>query len=82
VRRGIPELEDLGSLQGRRVLVRADLNVPLATKPDGAVVVADDFRLRASRPTIDWLRAQGAEVERETKTNTEMNKIRCKYIII
>jgi 3-phosphoglycerate kinase len=54
VRRGIPELEDLGSLQGRRVLVRADLNVPLATKPDGAVVVADDFRLRASRPTIDW----------------------------
>lgn len=62
MRRGIPELEDLGSLQGRRVLVRADLNVPLATKPDGAVVVADDFRLRASRPTIDWLRAQGAEV--------------------
>jgi phosphoglycerate kinase len=60
--KGVPLLEDLGDLDGRRVLVRADLNVPLERGPDGTSVVADDFRIRAALPTITWLRERGAQV--------------------
>jgi len=46
-----------GSLRGSRVLVRADLNVPL----DGARIT-DDGRIRASLPTLRTLADQGARV--------------------
>ena len=50
-------LESLGEVSGKSVLLRADVNVPLA---DGEV--ADDFRIRASLETLVWLLEQGADV--------------------
>jgi phosphoglycerate kinase len=51
---GVPRLADL-DVAGRRVLVRADLNVPLR---EGAV--ADELRIVASLPTLEALLARGA----------------------
>jgi len=50
-------LDSLGSLAGKRVIVRCDLNVPLK---DGAIT--DDGRVRASLPTLNALIHQGARV--------------------
>lgn len=55
---GFRTLDDLpDDLTGKRVLVRADLNVPM----EGARV-ADDTRLRALLPTIEELAGKGAIV--------------------
>ncbi len=51
--------EQLGGLQGKRILVRSDLNVPL-DKETGAVT--DDGRIRASLPTWQRLLDAGAKV--------------------
>ena len=51
-----PSVEGL-ELRGRRVFLRADLNVPLR---DGSV--ADDTRIRAARETLDYVRGRGGRV--------------------
>ncbi len=54
---GVPVLEDLPPLDGRRVLVRCDFNVPIH---DGTIT--DDLRIRSAVPTLRWLLDQGATV--------------------
>ena len=54
---GVPQLEDLGDVAGKRVLVRCDFNVPIR---DGAIT--DDLRIRAALPTLQWLQEHGATV--------------------
>jgi phosphoglycerate kinase len=53
---GVPTLEDLDAA-GKRVFVRADLNVPLRGGE-----VTDDLRVRSSVPTLRRLLDQGARV--------------------
>ncbi|ASK64508.1 phosphoglycerate kinase [Brachybacterium avium] len=50
-------IDSLGELRGTRVLVRADLNVPL----DGTTIT-DDGRIRAALPTLTRLVEAGARV--------------------
>ncbi len=50
-------LSTLGPLAGKRVIVRADLNVPLQD-----AVITDDGRVRATLPTLNALINQGARV--------------------
>jgi phosphoglycerate kinase len=51
------KLSDLTSLDGKRVIIRCDLNVPLEGK-----TITDDGRIVASVPTIKYLVEQGAKV--------------------
>ena len=50
-------LDDIGKVQGKRVLVRVDLNVPMQD-----LAVTDDTRLRATLPTVAELADRGAIV--------------------
>jgi phosphoglycerate kinase len=57
----LPAVGTLGDLDGKRVLVRSDLNVPL-DGPDNDRAITDDGRIRASVPQITSLLDKGARV--------------------
>ena len=48
------------NVDGKRVLVRVDFNVPLSK--DGNNTISDDTRIKAALPTIDYLLENNAKV--------------------
>jgi len=53
----LPVLEDLPDPSGKRVLLRADFNVPIT---DGKI--DDDLRITSALPSIQWLQERSAHV--------------------
>ena len=76
---GVPRLEHLPDVAGRRVLVRVDFNVPLAPGRGGVATVADDFRLRATFPTLRWLIERGAAVTTATHLGRPQGMVDARY---
>jgi len=70
----LPRLEDLPDLEGARVLVRAELNAPLA---DGRV--SDDLRITTTLPTVEWLRSRGAAVVLAAHLGRPKGEVRPEY---
>ncbi|MDR2930110.1 MAG: phosphoglycerate kinase [Propionibacteriaceae bacterium] len=50
-------IDDLSGVEGKRVLIRCDFNVPLKGE-----VITDDGRIQAALPTLKQLRAKGAKI--------------------
>ncbi|MEZ4593878.1 MAG: phosphoglycerate kinase [Chloroflexota bacterium] len=49
------------AVNGKKVLVRVDFNVPLSSKdPNAHITVTDDTRIRAALPTLNYLLDNGA----------------------
>src|SRR3989338_7990218 len=53
-------IQNITNLKGKRVLLRVDFNVAL--NAEGAVDSNEDWRIRRSMPTIQFLVAQGAKI--------------------
>jgi phosphoglycerate kinase len=72
----VPKLEDLPPVDGKRVLLRADFNVPV----DGDRIT-DDLRIKAALPTITWLREHGATVVACTHFGRPKGEVNPKYSV-
>lgn len=53
----LPNIGDCKDLKGKRVMVRMSFDVPIKDEK-----IADDSRIKAGLPTIEFLRSQGAKV--------------------
>ena len=74
----IAQLEDLGDLRGKTVLVRTDFNVPMSGPDDNRTIV-DDFRIQSSLETLNWLISKGAKVVCATHLGRPKGKPVAKY---
>ena len=52
-------LKNLSDLQGKRVLVRVDFNLPIT---EGAVADGSDWRIKSVIPTLEYLSKNGAKI--------------------
>src|SRR6185369_4704926 len=48
------------NIQGKRVFIRVDFNVPLAKNEQGQIEITSDKRIKASLPTIQYALEKGA----------------------
>lgn len=76
----LPSYERWGDLTGKRVLVRVDFNCPVA-EVEGVVTVTDDFRIRASVPLFEDLKAKGATVVAATHFGRPKGKVDERYSV-
>jgi 3-phosphoglycerate kinase len=58
---GIKHISEL-AIEGKRVFLRVDFNVPLAKEADGRRKVADDSRILAALPTLRHAMQRGARI--------------------
>ncbi len=63
-----------GNLEGKRVLMRVDWNVPIKNG-----LVTDDFRIRQSLPTIEFIRKQKAKIILISHLEPEETSLRTIY---
>lgn len=69
--------DQAGSLAGKRVLLRTDLNVPIVKMEGGRLEVRDDFRIEKLLPTIEQLKKVGAKtIVLAHIESTETNSLR------
>jgi phosphoglycerate kinase len=80
VAQSLPSYERWGSLVGKRVLVRADFNTPVA-EIDGRLEVTDDFRIRATVPLFEELLVRGATVVACTHFGRPKGAVVAKYSV-
>jgi len=57
----LPSITRLRNLSGKRIFVRVDFNVPVE-KSSRKTVVTNDWRIRKSLPTLEYLLSRGARV--------------------